>query len=284
VEITSIDDIYAMIENQVEESSTLDYKRQVNVKKPLDLVSDIASMANGSGGVLILGVAEDRSRLPGRVNWLSEVGLEERIRGWLAAHSTPPIADVTFSTFSNPENDSEAVYCLGIPPSSTGLHMVEGRYLKRDGAKNSPMTHDQVVAAFATLGKLSLLGQEITNNESVIKSTFALVDALLENQRERTNPLLLIPLEDSAWRGFLSSGLLPSLDLYQSEVLLGYYQLVREFNAVSHPAHSHLSLGVVQSPAESSRSVGGTFYPKVIRDLLARLMAAQDPAFRVLSE
>jgi hypothetical protein len=81
LEDVSEDDLTALIENQVRESRTIDYKRELpggsnDAKK--DFLADVSSFANTSGGDLIYGVAEDQG-LPTQVVGLLSGDLDAEI-------------------------------------------------------------------------------------------------------------------------------------------------------------------------------------------------------------
>jgi len=89
--ITSIQwaDVVAFCEMGLPESTTLDYKREM----PSELERTIAAMANTSGGVILIGVDEDRTStkpvLP-IVGIPLVRGLPERITNVCIANLTPP--------------------------------------------------------------------------------------------------------------------------------------------------------------------------------------------------
>jgi len=126
LEDVSEDDLIALIENQVREGRTIEYKRELlggsNDSKK-ELLADVSSFANTSGGDLIFGVEEDKG-LPTQVVGLQsgdldaeilrlesimDAGLEPRIRRRLSVVSC---------------GDSQRVIILRIDRSWSGPHRV----------------------------------------------------------------------------------------------------------------------------------------------------------------
>ena len=62
----SIDDIYDLIRNEVEENIHLDYKEARALgkedAKKADITKDVSSFANADGGIIIYGVAEENHK------------------------------------------------------------------------------------------------------------------------------------------------------------------------------------------------------------------------------
>ena len=62
-------DFLNLIENEVPESKTIEYKQALNLKtdsEKKEFLADISSFANTSGGDLIYGIAENEKNLPSK--------------------------------------------------------------------------------------------------------------------------------------------------------------------------------------------------------------------------
>jgi hypothetical protein len=122
---------------QLSESTTLDYKREI----PGELERTVAAMANTSGGLILIGVEEDRTTtkptLP--VVGLPLVrGLPERVTNLCIANLAPPLVP-EIAVVEDPSG-SHAVVILRVPQSHQAPHAVSRNtkvYLRRGGT-NSP--------------------------------------------------------------------------------------------------------------------------------------------------
>jgi len=113
------------IAERVAEDEHLDWKREL----PSDgdeAAKDAAALANSRGGLLVYGVAEDRST--GRAAAASYVGLAEsgqrRIRSWFGTRINPVIAGVELVALGRRESDSEGFLVVSVPESPDMPHMI----------------------------------------------------------------------------------------------------------------------------------------------------------------
>jgi hypothetical protein len=110
----------AVADGHVEESATLDFKRQLP-STSTELAKDIAAMAN-DGGVLIFGVGEDKAKRPTELCPLSLSGVPERISS-IAGSGISPHLHIEISTLSRPGEDLGYVV-VEVPRSPMAPHMV----------------------------------------------------------------------------------------------------------------------------------------------------------------
>lgn len=143
----TVDDLNALITNQITEDLHLDYKRSATFEKPLqdvktDLSKDVSAFANSDGGVLVYGIAEDNTtKLPVSLdNGVDhKVWTRERIESLINAHISPRIdglevVQIRLST-------DQSAYVVAVPKSSRGPHQerVSFRYYKRFNFSSEPM-------------------------------------------------------------------------------------------------------------------------------------------------
>jgi hypothetical protein len=141
-----------MINDRVEESLSLDYKRADSLlksdNKNAEITKDISSFANSSGGVVIYGIAEfkdeARKHRPERLDpikrgdvskeWLDQViqSIQPRIEGVL-------IHPVTIS-----EVDNTVCYVVEVPQSHTAHMARDHRYHKRHNFTTAQMEDYEV--------------------------------------------------------------------------------------------------------------------------------------------
>jgi predicted HTH transcriptional regulator len=122
---------------ELPESTTLDYKRDI----PAELDRTVAAMANTSGGLILIGVDEDRTTtkptLP-LVGLPTVRGLPERITNLCIANLAPPL--VPEIAMVEEAAGAAAVIVVRVPQSHQAPHAVSRNtkvYLRRGGT-NSP--------------------------------------------------------------------------------------------------------------------------------------------------
>jgi len=67
-QIETLEDIQKLIENKIEESLTLEYKRELS-RNNKEIAKDISAFANTSGGVIIYGI-EEKGHIPISKSWI----------------------------------------------------------------------------------------------------------------------------------------------------------------------------------------------------------------------
>lgn len=151
-------DVQSLVERQVLEGHTLEYKRTVDLdsKDAKDeILKDVSAFANGYGGTIIYGVVEgegDERGLPTKLEGLDiapdmfaaaldnliQDRLDERLTGVL--HKAIPLGDGTH------------LYVVRVPASPLAPHMISGRtsqprFYLRANTVNAPMDMRQVKEA-----------------------------------------------------------------------------------------------------------------------------------------
>ena len=129
---TSWHDLAALV-GQVEESSALDFKREVGGRASnSEVAKDIAAMTV-NGGALLYGVEEDpQTRVATALPKVPLQGLEERFRQIAGTRIAPP-PEFGFRPLIEQTGDTEGVAAVVVPPSSLAPHQVEGRFPVRSG-------------------------------------------------------------------------------------------------------------------------------------------------------
>ena len=116
------------IENRVEESADLDWKRQVynhqNPKWEDEAAKDIAAMANSGGGWIVFGVAEDKDRNAASeltpVSWTAAT--EQRLLRVAYAKIGPPVLGIEFHVVTTENGD---VVAMRVPDSRDAPHFAK---------------------------------------------------------------------------------------------------------------------------------------------------------------
>jgi hypothetical protein len=131
--------IQSYIDNEVEESLTLDYKIAASLSKQQnkkdEVTKDVSAMANSAGGLIIYGVAEysaeDKKHLPEKID---PVDRTEFTKEWLEQvinNIRPRINTVVIHPISIDTAPNHVVYVVEIPQSTTAHQANDKRYYKR---------------------------------------------------------------------------------------------------------------------------------------------------------
>lgn len=117
-------DIERLVDNKISESTTLDYKREINIDKGderKDFLFDIASFANSDGGVIIFGIAESKDNkgqntgLPEEITGLNIDNFDklvQKIEDLLNSSIEPIIPNITIKPLSK---ENKKILLIGIP-------------------------------------------------------------------------------------------------------------------------------------------------------------------------
>ncbi len=134
-----------LIQNQVEESSTLEYKACAALDKQSkgrnEISKDVSSFANSGGGTLIYGIVE-KDNIPVKLD--SGYDPVEITKEWLeqVIHGTikPRIDGVHITPVPLERNSpGKIVYVVTIPQSTTAHQAADKRYYKRHNFLSAPM-------------------------------------------------------------------------------------------------------------------------------------------------
>jgi hypothetical protein len=183
------------------ESEDLDYKRahySADDRGREELAKDIAAFANHTGGLLVLGMAEDKG-VPSKV---FDVDLDDHhlrhIRQVVANNTAPPVPYEAIAV-PNPEAPATGFLLLAVPRSPSGPHAVTApptkpsrdvlRYPRRGGSKTEWLTETDVATAYRARYTAAA-----ERDERLIRVEEDLVDALAD----RDSPHLIVTLTPEA--------------------------------------------------------------------------------------
>ncbi len=161
---THIEDL---IECEVLESLTLDYKQQLPSKGSDDkkeFLCDVAAMANSAGGDLVYGIAERRTEddkptgIPDRLfgtRFANPHDEEIRLSNYIRDGMAPSLIGVIVRSVHCEGGDALVVR---VPASRSKPHMVKmggtNKFYKRTGTVSHPMDWDEIRRAFSEQGEL----------------------------------------------------------------------------------------------------------------------------------
>jgi len=157
-------DLQALIDDQVPESPTLDYKEQLpgwtdSGKK--ELLADVSALANSSGGVLLYGVSEKRDAeghktdLPEALLGIEDrdlAGLQTRLEQVIRSGLDPPLSSARVQCIASPDK-RQVVVGIGVPTSLLAPHAVAFAttmpFWRRVGRSKSPFGTSELRQAFS---------------------------------------------------------------------------------------------------------------------------------------
>ncbi|MER7666779.1 ATP-binding protein [Streptomyces sp. NPDC096193] len=147
--------VAALVTNAVTESYDLDFKEEVygrSDKSKRDLAGDVAALANTSGGVLVLGVAEDnQARAMAAPEVVLDNAEQDRIRQIVSelVHPTPVIDVIQVES---PKRPGHGFLLIAVPRSPMAPHAVKVdiglRYPRRYGTTTTYLSEAQVASAY----------------------------------------------------------------------------------------------------------------------------------------
>lgn len=124
---------YAMVKRAVEaavrEDDRLDWKQAPyqGDKAKEEFAKDVAALANARGGIIVIGVAEERGTgAAATIHPFKAVddGLERTMRSWLHNTVSPAVSGVGFHPLPADEGGTDGVLVVSVPPSPETPHMV----------------------------------------------------------------------------------------------------------------------------------------------------------------
>ena len=177
-----ISDIKSLIENEIPESKTLEYKRELNISKGdkrKEFLADVSAFANAIGGDLIFGIEEDKdTNLPIQLCGIECSSVDElilRLESMIRDSISPRISKVDVKAIEN--NDGVYVIIIRIGRSYLAPHRVtyngHDKFYSRDSKGKYPMDVNDLRTSFNT-------SQNISDKIETFKSKR--IDAIIQNK------------------------------------------------------------------------------------------------------
>jgi hypothetical protein len=152
-----IEDIENLLKQ--EECHALEYKRAQILNRPDDLSQSVSAFLNSNGGLIIIGVRQDRqtrsvkgkeARLRHQIEFVGAEYTKERVEQLIFDHlhfSSKP--DIRIHPVKNPSEPDEALYLIEIPPGDDPPYQAgDFRYYHRSNFKKQPMPHSEIASCF----------------------------------------------------------------------------------------------------------------------------------------
>lgn len=139
--IKSVEDLQALIDNEIEESTELEYKSTFATENPKwknELAKDVSAMANGNGGTIIYGIREkERNNGHAIPNELIPIQYsimsKDRLSLLLSSSIQPKIENIEITRI--PFDDKSGFFVIEIPQSDTAhQNKLTHLYYKRSNA------------------------------------------------------------------------------------------------------------------------------------------------------
>ncbi len=150
------EDIQRLIDDRIPENYTLDYKEEPWPEKKgkntaNEIAKDISSFANNQGGIIIVGVKEDkRTKLPVARTPFEIGDWEERIDDVHDTSIKPFIEGLRIRRIISDEQKGKGYLIIEIPESPNAPHMVAttNKYYRRTNSGAQPMSEAEVAELY----------------------------------------------------------------------------------------------------------------------------------------
>ena len=139
----TLEEIDALIRNQVQESLHLDYKGSDSLDpvrvRNAEIAKDVSSFANSDGGIIVYGVMEEKQfpvKVDGGVDHIKFS--RERLEQVIQSNVSPKVDGIEIVQIRI--SGERSAYAIGIPKSFRGPHQASDyRYYKRHNFASVPM-------------------------------------------------------------------------------------------------------------------------------------------------
>ena len=153
LEKLQISDIASLIQNKIDESHNLEYKKpSKDLNRDCNNLAEIISgFLNTDGGILLYGVSERKEgnhRYPLGIEWCNIP--KERLESLLKSRIQPWEAKIKIRRIASKEDEQDGIFVIEIPKSNNPPHMHNYTYYQRLNFQTQPMTHQNVLRAFQT--------------------------------------------------------------------------------------------------------------------------------------
>jgi hypothetical protein len=255
-------DIKRLVENQIQESSSLDYKKELSISKDNDkkeFLFDVTAMYNTDGGCLVFGIEEEKdnkNQNTGKPKKITGIVIEnsdkliQQIEDIVKNCTEPSINQILINEL---KVDGENVLILGIPkglglPSMVTYNQTNKFYKRRNSGKfavdvyelNNMFMQNQVLKEKASTFRKerikSVLNQESIPNLQVDNSFFVHIIpfSFLDNhivdfsKAEKDKILDMRPIGSSGWDKMYNIDGFATFDTsYDRKQITSYNQIFR---------------------------------------------------------
>lgn len=140
-------DLEKLISEGIDEDSSLEYKGSGSLAKSdlkkRELTKDVSAFANSAGGTIIFGIKESSGSNPPRIpEAIDPIDCREISKEWLdqiIGRIRPRILNVQIAAIQVGPLDTDFVYVVDVPQSSTAHQSLDHRYYARRNFESTPM-------------------------------------------------------------------------------------------------------------------------------------------------
>lgn len=150
--IWTVDHLRQLIDDSIEESSTLEYKgagaMSKKDEKKKEIVKQVTAMANSTGGTIIYGMAEynddGKKHLPEKLDPINRSEISKEWLDSIIQSIQPRIDGVKIHPVTDTADDNLVYYVVEVPQSHTAHQGRDHRYYKRRNFQLLPMEDYEV--------------------------------------------------------------------------------------------------------------------------------------------
>ena len=154
----SQEDLRFLLEQKIPEDSTLEYKEDLHLEKDshkAELCKDVSALANSKGGVILVGIREDRKiAAPQEIVGIEKERIDELIRRIMDTVRSGTYPPVRISVEHIPWEGNKIVLAIKVPESPLKPHWINKnspiyrRFYIRDHAQVRLMDYDELKSSF----------------------------------------------------------------------------------------------------------------------------------------
>jgi len=157
----SIEDVSTFINEKIEENIHLDYTQMPSTEEPNynEIAKIVSAFLNSDGGLLVLGVSEQRPKdktgkvinvrvFPSEITWGPPSLTKEKLEHVLRAKVQPWDNAIFIVPVRNPNQEAQCIFLIDVPKSKIGPHMANYRFYIRSNFESKPMEYWQVADMF----------------------------------------------------------------------------------------------------------------------------------------
>lgn len=148
-------DVEDFVSRKIEEHTSLDYKNIRAFGDFEELSKDVSALANSAGGLMVLGISEDRIKenkeaikiFPKEITWGDKHLSKEKLEDNLIGKIRPKILGLRIIPIRR--SDGLVIFLIDIPQSENPPHMAsDNRYYRRLNFRRVPMEHYEIADLF----------------------------------------------------------------------------------------------------------------------------------------
>jgi len=145
----NLEDLKRIVEERIEESVRLEFKRQLPAAgKNDDLAKDLAAMANTEGGVIVYGIEQDNMGRAKELCPFAVSGASERITLVAQNSLDESLSLATVRSIVSEEGKGLGFLVVEVPRSNRAPHFYQGTAWGRTAKGNAPLTRRRIGELF----------------------------------------------------------------------------------------------------------------------------------------